>query len=204
MGTRNLTIVYMDGEYRVSQYGQWDGYPDSAGIVALHFLRNEMNEHLFRDRLSQIKWVNTEKLTQLFYDYGGKEDGTIQMPDADRFFADYPEFSRDTGVDILRMIQNGAVKTNTLKNNIDFAADSLWCEWAWIIDLDKRTFEAYEGFNKSPLKEDDRFYFLRDSEDKKSGFHGVKLVASWTFDNLPTDEDFLAAFTSDDDEEDSY
>lgn len=25
MGTRNLTIVYSNGEYKVAQYGQWDG-----------------------------------------------------------------------------------------------------------------------------------------------------------------------------------
>ena len=27
MGTRNLTVVYLDGQYKVAQYGQWDGYP---------------------------------------------------------------------------------------------------------------------------------------------------------------------------------
>ena len=27
MGTRNLTCVFKDGEYKVAQYGQWDGYP---------------------------------------------------------------------------------------------------------------------------------------------------------------------------------
>lgn len=26
MGTRNLTIVYSNGEYKVAQYGQWDGF----------------------------------------------------------------------------------------------------------------------------------------------------------------------------------
>lgn len=26
MGTRNLTVVYIDGKYKVAQYGQWDGY----------------------------------------------------------------------------------------------------------------------------------------------------------------------------------
>ena len=31
MGTRNLTIVFMDGEYRVAQYGQGDGRLDEAG-----------------------------------------------------------------------------------------------------------------------------------------------------------------------------
>lgn len=31
MGTRNLTAVYLDGQYKVAQYGQWDGYPEGQG-----------------------------------------------------------------------------------------------------------------------------------------------------------------------------
>ena len=39
MGTRFLTAVFADGQYRVAQYGQWDGYPEGAGVNILHFLR---------------------------------------------------------------------------------------------------------------------------------------------------------------------
>lgn len=31
MGTRNLTCVVLDGEFKVAQYGQWDGYPEGSG-----------------------------------------------------------------------------------------------------------------------------------------------------------------------------
>jgi hypothetical protein len=31
MGTRNLIAVFFDGEYRVAQYSQWDGYPEGQG-----------------------------------------------------------------------------------------------------------------------------------------------------------------------------
>jgi hypothetical protein len=37
MGTRHLIAVQLGGEYRVAQYGQWDGYPDSAGIDVLFY-----------------------------------------------------------------------------------------------------------------------------------------------------------------------
>ena len=39
MGTRNLTIVYSNGEYKVAQYGQWDGYPEGLGVQLLKYLR---------------------------------------------------------------------------------------------------------------------------------------------------------------------
>lgn len=39
MGTRGLTQVILDGEYKISQYGQWDHYPSVAGVKVLDFLR---------------------------------------------------------------------------------------------------------------------------------------------------------------------
>ena len=96
------------------------------------------------------------------------------------------------------MIQNGEVQI--LNNAIDFAASGS-CEWAWVIDLDKRTFEAYQGFSHEPTKETDRFYFLREYEE--DGYTCVKKTAEWSIDNLPTKEEFLSAFeTEDEDDED--
>ena len=54
MGTRNLTIVYVDGEYKVAQYGQWDGYPEGQGATCLDFLRNKMDEKIFREELHEV------------------------------------------------------------------------------------------------------------------------------------------------------
>lgn len=86
-----------------------------------------------------------------------------------------------------------------LQDSIDFAADGLFCEWAWVIDLDAGTFEGYCGFGQTPLAENDRFYFLRDLEED-NGYHGVRLAAKWNLDALPTDEEFLAAFKNDEEE----
>ena len=190
MGTRNLTIVFDAGEYRVAQYGQWDGYPESAGIKILRFLRDEMDEFKFRTRLSRFNFIDEydNKITKRIDKAFEKGIGNYV----------FPEFSRDTGCDILPMIQNGMTTTRYLGNRLDFAADSLFCEWAWVIDFDRRTFEAYQGFNHTPLTPEDRFYFLVDKEEHyehtPQEYHGVKLVASWPLDNLPTDEEFLNAF----------
>ena len=192
MGTRNLTIVFDAGEYRVAQYGQWDGYPEGQGLTCLRFIRDQMNENEFRESLSHIKYIDAEKLSNMWKDYGGGEDGLISMKDADRFRATFPEFSRDTGAEILSMIYNHRLTTNCLEDSITFAADSLFCEWAYVIDFDTRRFEVYKGFNKTPLTENDRFWFLRKYED--GAYHGIRIAASWDLDDLPTDEAFLAAF----------
>lgn len=56
------------------------------------------------------------------------------------------------------------------------------------------------GSARPLLAENDRFYFLRDLEED-NGYHGVRLVAKWNLDALPTDEEFLAAFKNDEEEE---
>ena len=58
MGTRNLTAVYIDGEYKVAQYGQWDGYPEGQGLTALHFLRDEMDAEKFKTAVRNSSYID--------------------------------------------------------------------------------------------------------------------------------------------------
>lgn len=202
MGTRNLTIVYVDGEYKVAQYCQWDGYPEGQGLTCLKFLRDKMKEEKFRKELHEVVFIKENLYMKIFKMFGGSEDGLIKCSDHDRLKEVFPELHRNTGAKILEMIQNGEVQL--LRNDIEFAAYSLSCEWAYVIDLDKRTFEVYKGFNHEPTKEIDRFYFLREFEDQREYGTGkytcVKKAAEWSIDNLPTDEEFLKALEEEDDE----
>ena len=191
MGTRNLTAVFLDGEYKIAQYGQWDGYPDGAGLTCLRFLRDKCNMQVFRHNVSNVTFISEEDRTALLRDFGMRDDGTISRKDYDRFKASYPELHRDMGPDILKYIYGRPIGVR-LRNDIDFAADGLFCEFAWVVDLDAGTFEAYEGFTEKPLTSEDRFYFLRDKESGE--YHGVKLVAKWDLIDLPSDEEFLSAF----------
>lgn len=190
MGTRNLTAVYIDGEYKIAQYGQWDGYPEGQGITCLEFLRDKMEEDVFKTALRGCSYISKEELNALWGKYTSSTDGWVTMAEAERFKAAYPEFSRDTGAKILELVQNSGART--LDNQIDFAADGLFCEWAWVIDFDKRTFEAYRGFCKDKPYPIDRFYFLKDKQE--NGYSIVKICASFSLDALPSNSDFLAAF----------
>lgn len=191
MGTRNLTAVYLDGEYKVAQYGQWDGYPSGQGITCLHFLRDKCRLDQFREKVRKVEFITKEERNSLLKEFGMKEDGLISLEDYDRFKHEYPELHRDMAADVLEYIQEGRDGMR-LENGITFAANSLFCEYAWVIDLDAGTFEGYVGFNQSPLTPDDRFFFLSEYED--DGYHGVKLVAKWPIEELPSDEIFLSAF----------
>lgn len=197
MGTRHLIAVHVDGQYKVTQYGQWDGYPEGQGKGCLEFLREQYNPEAFKTAVRACRFIEKEQLRDLLVTYGQKSDGMISMNDYDRFSKDHPEFSRDTGSDILKMIQDHYPDGLALESAITFAADSLFCEWAYVIDLDTDMFEVYEGFNKKELTPEDRFYFLREYEEGK--YHGVRLVKRWFLSNLPTEDEFDAAFGEKDD-----
>ena len=197
MGSRHLIAVQLDGKYKIAQYGQWDGYPEGKGIDVLHFLRNRMDEEKFKVALRRSSFISDKALNKLWKACGMQEDGMILLADMDTMKRHHPEFHRDTSAKILDLVQSSPNRMQ-LENSIGFAADGLFCEWAWVVDFDKRTFEGYRGFGSDPLTEQDRFYFLRDFE--QNGYSGVKLAAEWSLDNLPSDEVFLATFKEDDDD----
>lgn len=134
MGTRNLTCVIKDGKYRVAQYGQWDGYPGGQGINILNFLK-KMDRSLFEKKLDMVSWATEDELNQMWAEAGADlESPFVSMDIAEKHKKLYPENSRDIGSDVLKIIQN-TERPLKLKNSIDFAKDSLFCEWAYIINL---------------------------------------------------------------------
>jgi len=186
MGTRSLIAVYMDGEYKIAQYSQWDGDPEGQGCKCLCFLTEKMVEHQFRKRLKSLRTIQSQEQLEAIK--------STYKP-----FIDFPEFNRNTGADILWLVQEFKTTTGCVINRLDFAIgkdDAFACDWAWVIDLDKRTFEAYEGYNKKPLQPGDRFWFLEGLS--YGGYHPVKLVAKWSLSNLPEEKEFLETFKKED------
>ena len=108
----------------------------------------------------------------------------------------YPQFDRDTAAVILSMITNSEGEFKII-SHIGFANESLFCEWCYVVDLDKNTFEVYKGFNKEALPENERFY-SKDAFVDKDGYYPVRLVATFDIGKLPTKKDFLNMFKKDD------
>jgi len=192
MGTRNLTMVIADGETKVAQYGQWDGYPEGQGLTALRFLQSNDLES-FKKKLSNVRFLNQqdEKEKGEFLKSIGAPDGWLNEQQNRAFNLKYPYLSRDHGADVLKMIMD-ADNEVLLEDMSEFVTDSLFCEWACVIDFGKSTFEVYEGFNKEPLAEGERFKEMPVEEG--SEYYPVKLRKSYQLDGLPTEGDFLNDF----------
>lgn len=180
MGTRYLTVVYLDGEYKVAQFGSQDGYPRIGGAEVLRFAKTIVESdarEAFQKKVRQCRWITAEEL------------GAIDKSKGAVWEKNHPELADSTGAGILEMIRNSESGL-ALEDDLEFAADSLFCEWAWVLDLDKGTFECCRASNaETPLTEQDRFFFLRDKEEH--GYYGVRLAKAWELKHLPSEKTFL-------------
>lgn len=189
MGTRNLTCVFVDGSYRVAQYGQWDGYPSGQGLTALNFVRDKMDKELFITNIMRSRFIGENEQVLLWAKIGidiKARDGFVSMEESALFEKHYPQLHRNCAAKVLDMIQDS--QGLLLGDQIDFAADSLMCEYAYVIDLDANTFEVFKGFNHEPLNPEDRFYGL---EQACADYFPVKMLCQWFLNDLPSDVEFI-------------
>lgn len=182
MGTRNLTCVYLDADYKVAQYGQWDGYPEGAGASILTFLRS-MNKEMFANKVrNNTRFISSEEFENCWKSVGAVNEW-VSPKISDEFKHQFPSLHRDTGYYILDII-NKSNDTIPLNNNIEFIEDGLFCEWTYVVDIDRNTFEVYKG--------------AYDGNSESTRFDHFKgqciLAGKWSLDDLPTVDQFKMHF----------
>ncbi len=190
MGTRNLTMVIKQEKPVIAQYGQWDGYPSGQGVKILNFLTTKSIKK-FKKKLELVRFATDEDKAEVesFMNSIGSSDGWMTMDQSDKYNRKYPLLGRDNGADVLYMIQDNNNPV-FLMDSSNFANNSLFCEWAYVVDLDKETFEVYEGFNQTPLDKSERFY-SPEKTDTDSKYHPVRLLKSYSLNDLPSKSTFL-------------
>jgi hypothetical protein len=189
MGTRNLTMVVKDGKFRVAQYCQWDGSPSGQGATVFDFIKNEMTPS-FREQIDRTKILTNEEVHTRWKEYGADDSGMVNMDVANRFKVKNTHLDRDMGAKILSYIQSSP--SPEVLMDLNFAADSLFCEWAYVIDLDHDVLEVYKGFNKTPLPSDERFKFLEETREptrngRPNKYYPIRLAAKYSFNSIKSD-----------------
>jgi hypothetical protein len=173
MGTRNLTFVVYNNEIKVAQYCQWDGNPSGNGSIVVNFICKKINTpkklEAFKQKLSKINYLTSEEVERRYAELKNAE-----------FLVKYPQLHRNFGP---RVLDEYILITEEpeLQLMTEFAAESLFCEWAYVIDLDNCNLEVYKGFNKKKLTKKDRFAFLPLSDN---GYKQIKILASIPFAEL--------------------
>ena len=186
MGTRHLTCVIQDGEFRVAQYGQWDGYPKGQGRAILDFLKMA-NLHHFRSRVrKRCRFFDNKEFKERYKALGLPENLVMNAGETEVYHGAFPYLNRDLGAAILEEIYH-STDIVELRDDSAFAHDSLMCEWAYVLDLDHNVLEVYRGHSKN---------FNTPKGAFANGFGGhrddeyatVTLIQTYQLDDLPSVE----------------
>lgn len=186
MGTRNLTMVINEkGETKVAQYGQWDGYPGGVGSSLLAFLKDDSLVRKLKDNLEKCRFLDDEKDKDFLESYNSsapkwsKPDN--RSPEQKEWWSEF--MSRDLADDVLKNIAYSDQEEILLADKSNVAKDSLFCEWAYVVDFSKGVLECYSGFQKQ--SKDGRF-----GSELKDGYYPVALLKTYLLSDLPDEGTF--------------
>lgn len=147
MGTRGLFGIRKNGHDK-AVYKQYDSYPAGLGKDFLMFVklnRDFLDE--FYDHIIEVDKNTFPTPEQKEYCIRmGWYDGSVSRRSDNDWYC------------LLRELQNMSAWQRALDlgqdiyliNEIGFIRDSLFCEYAYIYDLDTGMFEFYKGFQKEP------------------------------------------------------
>mgnify|MGYP001051679192 CR=1 FL=1 len=156
MGTRNLTMVIdQNGEKKVAQYGQWDGYPSGVGSSILIFLKNEELFGKLKDNLSKVRFLDDDKDKEFIESYNKNSPKWSDEPDnrtddQKKWFANYCH--RDLAEEVLTNIAKSTDEEIILINREETAKSGGMVEYSYLINLKENTFGVYNYIDQDPIK----------------------------------------------------
>lgn len=185
MGTRGAWGFIVDGVEKLT-YNHCDSYPDGLGADVLRFLRNA------QDTLDQVRKMASDLRVVDPTSTPTAEDierlkGNANINIGTRRLDDWYVLLRETQGDPLATLAAGVIE-----DGHEFPLDSLFCEFAYVIDLDAERFDAYVGFRHAPPTEGR--WVGKVGTSGNPGYHPCQRVGSWPLAELPTDDALLAAF----------
>ncbi|KAI7976382.1 hypothetical protein EIK77_007711 [Talaromyces pinophilus] len=227
MGTRNLICIWYKGRFMVAQYCQWDGYLEGQGAKILKFLLVPGNIERLKKGLTRITPVDDQTVQDILdkHSYSTFKNNkkvcecgsAVSFQEPEKCFPS--TLNRDTGAKILDII--AAARPDDyipIQLSLDFAANGLFCEFCYCVDLDAEVFEVFgdavtippttgDGNEKIEQIGKNRFVEVcRVAEPAPlMGKSMPRLLKSWPLDQLPKDlDDMLAQVAADNVGESEY
>jgi hypothetical protein len=144
MGTRHHIKIKENKEFKLVQYGQWDGYPNGQGLDILKFLSNKDNVSKLKESIKKLRFLDSKGKDKEFAENFDKNSEKGELTEEESFW--FNNFvSRDVGSKILGNIINSEDKEILVIK--DDGED--WCEGFFTIDLDEMTYQVkYHEHNK--------------------------------------------------------
>jgi hypothetical protein len=183
MGTRGiLGFRYKRKDYMT--YNHWDSYPSGLGNRVVEWARDHGGD-----------WDSVKEKVERMVDVSDRQP-TAEEVKKFSHLADLDVSTNDPceWYVLLRHAQGDLdfiLEAGVFENQLDFIRDSLFCEWAYIINLDNMTLEIYEGFQDKPHSKG------RYSKLEPSGFSSMReghktyypcaLVRTLPLEDIPED-----------------
>ena len=170
MGTRGAYGFISNNKEKVT-YNHYDSYPSALGEIMIKFI-NETDNKAIKSMFDKIKLVNQDdKPTPKQI---GKYAEIADLNVSDKSVDDWYCLLRNTQ-GLLSVYKNGV---EHMIDSHTFLKDSLFCEWAYIINVDTMELEVYKGFNQN------RSALGRYADTKPDNeYYGVELI-----DTVPLDK----------------
>lgn len=179
MGTRGSVGVIYNDEIKLA-YNHFDSYPDGLGADTLEIIAkiNEENGwEIFKKHAAQLKAVDDEitdpKMIEKY-----KKFADLNVSEQ-KFSDPYCLFREIQGADWIDEMYKGELQDYLIDNK--FITESLFCEYAYIINLDSMKFEFYDGFQKKQQK-GNRF-----GEELCEGYYPCRLVGLFNLEGIDSD-----------------
>ena len=139
MSTRGAWGFIIDGEEKIA-FNHYDSYPRSLGMAVKNFAQNHSLDDLKKIAKSLQLVSDDIKPTQEQINHC-TEMQTVNL--------DVSERSTDDWYCLLHNAQGRpemyADGLKFMLDSRDFLKESLWCEWVYIIDLDREMFQVFKG-----------------------------------------------------------
>lgn len=160
MGTRGLYGIRKNNIDKTT-YNHFDSYPEGLGADMLKFIRKHSNAALneFYDNIIMVAPDAIPTKEEIAH---CAEYGFINLTVSNQSTQDWYCLLRETQGNLEILFE---CDYPYMIDNRDFIKDSLFCEYAYIINLDTNVLEYYEGFQTTPqagnrygVKEDRGYY----------------------------------------------
>lgn len=134
MGTRGLIFIKRKNKIKLAQYCQFDMYYEGHGLKLCQKLldiisADNLYQH-FIENVDELKFIDTTKIQQLIDDK-----------------YDMRQFNRETASFILDLIVEGITTVSDSTTDIN----SIWPEFAYMIDIDTNQFMVYSIYDGTEL-----------------------------------------------------
>lgn len=179
MGTRGLYGIRKNGRDKCT-YNHWDSYPDYLGKKILDFCASYSEEQI-SNLFDLIELFNTKIPPTEEQKKMCKVNGYLNLNVGTKSDTDWYCLLRELQGNIDAWDE--AIKQKAkipMEDSIDFIKDSVFCEHAYIINLDSHCLEYYKGFQKQPDPKN------RYGCEENDGYYPCKLLLEMPLNDIKT------------------